>query len=495
MAKDNNNINELVDDDDDPTVEMEIPSFAKLDADSDEASANTFDANELDDDGSSSGVSVSELKSTLRSRKKTISRLNYDIQQLHAKWLGLETEIGARETQTDRLNADLLAALDTVARKEILIKKRDRKIKSLQFEIRQRDNESRQLFRRLDDIQNKPEESLPVLELPVVDDACAPDETASERYTAGELQDRLNRTERYADSIRQRSQDLIASNARAERQLERLSQQLDQEMQQNQKLSDELANSVAKADSLQTSLGSIEARHEDEIRLLRFEVGAAQDTVVETEELNNQLASDLVDARGFKEELERMIGEVEAQAAERIEKQQKEIGKLTRTADSYEQKLTTKSEAISILLAELAKKSEQVDAIGEIEEVVQDIDERMSERSSRNDQHDPQPHADRTTRLLIGTVDGQVLRFPLFKDRLTIGRTNDNDIQLKVAYVSRRHAVIETEGNITRIIDSGSKNGVQVNSGKVSQHQLRHGDSVSVGSARFRYEELRKRES
>ena len=490
MAKDNNNINELVDDDDDPTAEMEIPSFASLDADTSEVGAQTFDANDLNDVGPTSGVSVSELKSTLRSRKKTISRLNYDIQQLHTKWLGLDTEIVAREAQTDRISAELSAALGTVAQKELLIKKRDRKIKSLKSEIRQRDDESRQLFRRLDDLQIKPGDSLPV-----VDDTGAPPEAPGVRYDAEDLQDRLSRTEKYADSIRQRSQDLIESNARAERDIERISQQLDEASQQSLKLSDELAESIATVGSLRTDLGSIENRHDEEIRLLRFEIGSAQDTVVETEDLNNQLASDLIDAHGFKEELERMIGEVETQSAERIAALKKEISKLTRTTDSYEQKLSTKSEAISVLLAELAKKSEQIDAIGEIEEVIQDIDERMSERSSRNDNHDPRPPVDRVTRVLIGTVDDQVLRFPLFKDRLTIGRTNDNDIQLKVAYVSRRHAVIETEGGTTRIIDWGSKNGIQVNSGRVTEHDLCHGDKVTIGSARFRYEERKKREA
>jgi pSer/pThr/pTyr-binding forkhead associated (FHA) protein len=97
--------------------------------------------------------------------------------------------------------------------------------------------------------------------------------------------------------------------------------------------------------------------------------------------------------------------------------------------------------------------------------------------------------------MLIGTVDDQVLRFPLFKDRLTIGRTKDNDIQIKAAYVSRRHAVIQTDGDTTRIIDWGSKNGIHINSTRVKEHCLNHGDTVTIGNARFRYEELKKRDT
>ena len=101
---------------------------------------------------------------------------------------------------------------------------------------------------------------------------------------------------------------------------------------------------------------------------------------------------------------------------------------------------------------------------------------------------------DKVTRVLIGSIGDQILRFPLFKDRLTIGRTEDNDIQLKLSYISRRHAVVMTEGDSTRVIDWGSKNGVYVNSKRVKEHFLSNGDIVAVGNAKFRYEERRKRE-
>jgi pSer/pThr/pTyr-binding forkhead associated (FHA) protein len=141
-------------------------------------------------------------------------------------------------------------------------------------------------------------------------------------------------------------------------------------------------------------------------------------------------------------------------------------------------------------LAELAKKSEQIDSIGDIEDVIQDIDNRMSERIDERTTKDK----DRVTRVLIGTVDGQELRFPLFKNRLTIGRTEQNDIQLNATYVSRRHAVIVTDHDATRVIDWGSKNGVMVNSNRITEHFLKNGDTVTIGTADFRYEERPKRE-
>jgi pSer/pThr/pTyr-binding forkhead associated (FHA) protein len=97
--------------------------------------------------------------------------------------------------------------------------------------------------------------------------------------------------------------------------------------------------------------------------------------------------------------------------------------------------------------------------------------------------------------VLVGNAGDQELRFPLFKNRLTIGRTAEHDIQLKTAYISRRHAVVLTEGESTRIIDWGSKNGVYVNSERVKEQYLSNGDIVSVGNVKFRYEERPKRDA
>jgi pSer/pThr/pTyr-binding forkhead associated (FHA) protein len=97
--------------------------------------------------------------------------------------------------------------------------------------------------------------------------------------------------------------------------------------------------------------------------------------------------------------------------------------------------------------------------------------------------------------VLVGKIGDKLLRFPLFKDRLTIGRAADNDIQLNASYISRRHAVVQTDGETTRIIDWGSKNGVYVNSARITEHFLKDGDIVSIGRAHFRYDERPKRDN
>ena len=145
-------------------------------------------------------------------------------------------------------------------------------------------------------------------------------------------------------------------------------------------------------------------------------------------------------------------------------------------------------------MTELTKRSESIESIGEIENVIQEIDERMSEHLDEQDLDEQDTvNRERVTRLLVGESDGQEVRFPLFKDRLTIGRTANNDIQLNEQCISRRHAVIVTENSSTRIVDWGSKNGVYVNENRVAEQMLKNGDVVMIGVTEFRYEERPKR--
>lgn len=240
---------------------------------------------------------------------------------------------------------------------------------------------------------------------------------------------------------------------------------------------------------IRQDLKRLELTHAEEIRTVRFELGEAQETVAQHELVTEQLASDLVDTRSFKDELENMLTRSEAKNSSRIDQLEDENKKLHREASESRGKIEAKSDAIDRLLAELTKKSQRVDSIEEVGNGTRKIDDRVSPMS------DDQPRSghDRLTRVLIASVDNQELRFPLFKDRLTIGRTKQNDIQLNAAYVSRRHAVVVTDHQSTRVIDWGSKNGVFVNSKRITEHFLKSGDMVTIGTANFRYEERPKR--
>jgi len=75
-------------------------------------------------------------------------------------------------------------------------------------------------------------------------------------------------------------------------------------------------------------------------------------------------------------------------------------------------------------------------------------------------------------------------RFTLEGDQVTIGRIPDNDIQLDDFTVSRQHAVLVKQGSAWVVRDLGSLNGTYVNSARVDEVSVQHGDEVQIG--RFR---------
>lgn len=498
MTNENKNSNELVAEDDDPTAELEALTV-RYDGGHDQATGDKLmrsesEAGTHDFDGADShdGATIAELQSDLLHRSDTIERLQYDIEQLRSKWIGLETEIKAREELTSNLNTELKSSNRGLARKEKLLQKRDRAVKSLKAEIREREGKYRDLQQANDEILGQNQELETGDEISTLRQRLAAIEgrlaTSESRFSEAESQQK--RTEQYADQLRRKLADISSSSEEVAIERETLASELAGATERIDSLTVNLCAANDARETLATTLENIEKAHAEEIRLLRFDLGEAEETLAQSEHISEQLASDLVDTRGFRNELERMLQENDKQNTSTLEGLKKKLKTLeTKLADN-EQKLETKSEAINCLLGELARKSQEIDSVSEIEDVIHELDDRMSERIA---EHVPVDR-ERVTRLLIGRVDEQEVRFPLFKNRLTIGRTKQNDIQLKAQYISRRHAVITTEGDAARVIDWGSKNGVYVNSRRVSEHFLKHGDIVTIGAAEFRYEELPKRD-
>lgn len=281
-----------------------------------------------------------------------------------------------------------------------------------------------------------------------------------------EIRARESQTEQLATALRQ-------SKSRADA----LSLALRQSQDSNRRLND--------------TIDAMKRSHAQEIRTVRFELTEAQETLAQHELINRQLASDLVDTRGFKVELERMLTENEHQHQARASELEREIERLLESNTEIECELANRNETISTLLGDLSSKDKQDQSLSDLQAAIRELDERLS---GNGDDQAP-GFKDRVSRVLIGNIDGQEIRFPLFKKRLSIGRTPDNDIQLQAPYISRRHAVLVIDGNVTRVVDWGSKNGVYVNARRVTEHFLRTGDVVTIGDSRFRYEERSKREA
>jgi FHA domain len=83
-----------------------------------------------------------------------------------------------------------------------------------------------------------------------------------------------------------------------------------------------------------------------------------------------------------------------------------------------------------------------------------------------------------------GAVQGE---FQLEKERISLGRKPDNDIQIDNLAVSGKHALIITILDDSFLEDLGSTNGTYVNGKLVKKHALRNGDVIGLGKHELKY--------
>jgi pSer/pThr/pTyr-binding forkhead associated (FHA) protein len=90
----------------------------------------------------------------------------------------------------------------------------------------------------------------------------------------------------------------------------------------------------------------------------------------------------------------------------------------------------------------------------------------------------------------VAIDDGDdVVLLPLNREFMHIGRNPASDIVLDDASVSRKHALIARRGERTLILDDRSRNGVHVNGLRVSESELRDGDTILCGRVTLRFVE------
>jgi len=71
-----------------------------------------------------------------------------------------------------------------------------------------------------------------------------------------------------------------------------------------------------------------------------------------------------------------------------------------------------------------------------------------------------------------------------------IGRGFAADVRVRDQRVSRSHAVITGRSGSARVVDDRSSNGTFVNGHRVSDAELRDGDTITIGATRLRYVEV-----
>ncbi len=89
--------------------------------------------------------------------------------------------------------------------------------------------------------------------------------------------------------------------------------------------------------------------------------------------------------------------------------------------------------------------------------------------------------------LQITTHNGQTYNVPLVKERITIGRTNDNDIILPDPRVSSLHAEIIRKEDRFILNDLESRNGTRVNEQFIQSIDLKDEDEIRIGGNRLAF--------
>ncbi len=82
---------------------------------------------------------------------------------------------------------------------------------------------------------------------------------------------------------------------------------------------------------------------------------------------------------------------------------------------------------------------------------------------------------------------GQSRDFALVKDSVSIGRTPENDIEVKDSLISRRHTSVTRKGERWFACDLGSSNGTFVNREKIETRALEDGDVIRVGDTEITF--------
>ena len=101
--------------------------------------------------------------------------------------------------------------------------------------------------------------------------------------------------------------------------------------------------------------------------------------------------------------------------------------------------------------------------------------------------------------LIADKIHGSLLELPrnavaLWKDRISIGRASVEkiafDISINDMSVTGRkaHAFVSVVGDVVTVLDNQSTNGLTVNSRKVSEQVLNHGDEIGLGRSVMRFE-------
>lgn len=96
-------------------------------------------------------------------------------------------------------------------------------------------------------------------------------------------------------------------------------------------------------------------------------------------------------------------------------------------------------------------------------------------------------------RLIVMEEGTIVADLNMDKSRMLIGRSDHNDIMIVSRFISRHHALLVRQDNDTVLADLNSSNGTFVNSNRVTNHVLKHGDLITIGHHNIKFNDPNSR--
>lgn len=147
------------------------------------------------------------------------------------------------------------------------------------------------------------------------------------------------------------------------------------------------------------------------------------------------------------------------------------------------------------LLCAFAEESKQVTK-ELIKSAVEELQWEAYEKRSRYQTADVREATGATSNFLLAKLevsvrDTLVLEQELHAGRIVLGRTANNDLQIRSKFVSRHHAQIVSDLQGSLLEDLNSTNGIFIDGKRVKHHRLNEGDQILIGEHRLVYRDLR----
>ncbi len=218
---------------------------------------------------------------------------------------------------------------------------------------------------------------------------------------------------------------------------------------------------------------------EVQVASMRDALAAAEAAARAAEVERAQLLDQVAGRDAVATELRQRIGDLEGDRAQLLAS----VQELRDQAAAVDSEFQAKRKAIAVL-------GNEIDRIDLIQANVRRLDSMMSQQLSATGPAPPVTDKPRNDRLLVWLDGARVMKYPLYKPDMVIGRSRGSDIRVTGSRTSRRHAHIFVEDGAVIVEDLGSLNGITVNSESVRRKELHDGDVVDVGGARLRFVDL-----